>query len=131
MAVVNIGCPRMAGIIKKFDKKNPSKRPSAHVQIDQAGTAFFELPHIFAISSMKWVDERYCHEEAIFQCTPRVVKLARHGFPWIKECNENLLFWLEEEFIQTAHGYWKLKTSPRGKTRLNMVYHFYAEKILW
>lgn len=108
----------------------PPRDHNGQVQIDQAGTAQFDLPAIFAIHDMRWIDERYCHEEAYFQCTTRVVRLVRHGFPWLKEYNENLLIWLEKDFIQTAHGYWKLRTPPRGKTRHNMIYHFYAEKIL-
>lgn len=90
----------------------------------------FDLPHVFAINSERWIDGRYCHEQKYFQCCDRVVKLVRPGFPWIKIFAEDFLIWLDEEFFLTNEGYWKVKSPPRAKSRRNMIYHFYGEKIL-
>ena len=102
-----------------------------------------ELPRVFAIHVAKFDQSlkhpsamasdtfRYRDEYAYFQCTDRTIRLYRKGsFPWLKEYNERLLIWNEENFIVTGEGYWKLKSGPRAKSRYNMVYHFYAEKIL-
>lgn len=100
------------------------------MQVDQAGSMNIELPQVFAINNIHWISREYCNEYALFTCTDRVCRLARHGFPWLKEFNENLLFWNEEKFFMTAEGYWRLKSTPRAKSRFNMLYMFYGEKVL-